>query len=825
MNFILSLAWRDTRASRRRLLLYSSTIVLGIAALVSIGSFGANVRQALGNQPRELLAADLRLGLRAWPNAALQGYLDESKAGVAREKMFPSPFSARGETKTGRAVQVRAVDAAFPLYGDLGVTPAAGLERLRRGEPVALVDQKVMDRFHVALGDKITLNAGTFEVAGRVDEVPGEPSFIFGLSPEVLIPWQALPAGAAKGNFRVFLKLPAGADQDAAAAEIKNRLPKDFPVIMTAKQLAKQIDDALVQISRFFSLVVFVALFLGAIGVASALHVYIQERLATVAILRCLGTSAREAMLVYLCQAAGLGLCGAVGGAVLGLAIQRGLPYLVADLIPVHLDAAFAPGPVAAGMAAGFGICLIFTLLPLLAVRRVSPLAALRSEVAESKLVDPAVMITWVLIAVSVAGFAYWQTRNWKVMLGYTLFLGFAFGFFAGAASLVALAAKRCFGRIGPFVIRQGIANLYRPRNRTRLLLLALGMGIFLVLTIYLVHSTLMSDFGGETSANLVLSEVPDSDLPAVLAAAAGEKMRIVRQVPTMRIVLESINGKPPPKRLDRGPGGNFMGSVRGELQPSEKMEEGVFQGKVRPGTPVVPITVGSWLMGRRAGFNLGDEAVWNVAGVPIRTKIVGSRSRQGISLEPNIGVLFPLGAVDDAPKENVLLLRSPNAASTARLLKALPAISGKTTVFDLADLLETLDKVFAKISLVVDFIASFTIATGMVILAAAVITGRHQRARESVLLRSLGASRLQLRWVQLTEYGVLGLLAGVIGCGLAALANGLLAHFILKIPASGGLDVAVAALAIVAVTVATGVLADRGAARLPPLEILRQET
>ena len=211
--------------------------------------------------------------------------------------------------------------------------------------------------------------------------------------------------------------------------------------------------------------------------------------------------------------------------------------------------------------------------------------------------------------------------------------------------------------------------------------------------------------------------------------------------------------------------------------------------------------------------------------GVPIRTRIASIRRVEGLHvLDPHFPLLFPEGALDAAPKKTLLMLRTATPADSAALQRAV-GVYPSVRPFDIAFLVETVQRVFAKVALVVDFIAFFTMATGMVILAATVITGRHQRARETVLLRAIGASRAQLRCVQLTEYTVLGLLATVLGGGMATVANALLARHLLHVPMSGGItELCVAALAMVAVAVATGVFADRGLANLPPLEILREE-
>jgi putative ABC transport system permease protein len=831
------MAWRDSRRSRRRLLLYSSTIVLGIAALVAVGSLGDNLRKTVAEQPKRLLGADLRVGLDNWPNPDFERHMDGLGARWAREKIFPDKLSFRGYA-TPQAVQVVALDGPYPFYGEFTTEPADGAARLRRGERVVLLDPSVAKRLHIAVGDPITIGSGSYTMAGIVREFPGDSAFSLLLTSRAFLPWSSLPdaPNAAKkpvhGNYRFYFQLPAGADVAAIAAEIKSRFSSVYPVVMTSEELGKKIDNALVAGDRFFSLVVFVALFLGAIGVASTLHIYIQERLRTVAILRCVGSSAATATGIYLCQAAALGICGSAGGALVGVGLQLMLPALLKDLLPFHLEVFFAGQAVAAGMVAGFFLCMVFALLPLLAVRRTSPLAALRSDAGDRIGEDPLRIAVWAMIAASVFGFAWWQARNVNIALAYTGALAVAFAVFAGASRLVSMAARRCLPSRAPYPVRQGVANLYRPGNRTTLLLLSLGLGLFIVLTVYMVRSTLLQDLKGENTPNLVLGHVADTDLDPVLAVVKAQGAKVLQRVPVLDVTLESVNGKPwsgePGKASAMRPRFRFpaklQATYRANLLPAESLTAGQFTGHSPAGAPVIPVSVVPWMVRLPSPLHLGDEAVWNVEGVPIRTRITSVRAFKGMQMEPNFPLLFPQGALDGAPRHTILLVRARTPADSAAIQRAVGAYPG-VRIFDIAFMIETVQRVFAKLILVVDFIAFFTIATGMVILAATVITGRHQRARETVLLRVLGATRRQLRCVQLTEYAVLGALSAVIGGGMAKIANVLLAHFLLHIPAAGGYgELSVAAFSVVAVAVITGVFADRGLANLPPLEILREE-
>jgi putative ABC transport system permease protein len=228
----------------------------------------------------------------------------------------------------------------------------------------------------------------------------------------------------------------------------------------------------------------------------------------------------------------------------------------------------------------------------------------------------------------------------------------------------------------------------------------------------------------------------------------------------------------------------------------------------------------------RDLGAALGDELTWDVQGVPVRSRITSVRAVEWRRFEPNFFVVFPAGVLEEAPKFHVMAVRTTDAAHAARVQRAVVAACPNVSAIDLALVLETVDSVLSRVGFVVEFMAAFTVLTGLVVLVGAVLTGRLQRVRETVLLRTLGASAAQLRRIQLVEYAILGSLAAVVGGALALGGNALVAHFVFRIPPAFPLPVLAAGIFTVAgATVVIGFLANRGIVRQPPLEVLREET
>ncbi|HRJ48875.1 MAG TPA: FtsX-like permease family protein, partial [Opitutaceae bacterium] len=387
-----------------------------------------------------------------------------------------------------------------------------------------------------------------------------------------------------------------------------------------------------------------------------------------------------------------------------------------------------------------------------------------------------------------------------------------------------------------PYVVRQGVANLHRPNNRTVLLLLALGLGTFLITTLYLTRTTLLAQIqgtGGAGRPNLLFFDIQDDQIGPLNTLLREAGHPATQQAPIVTMRLRSLRGqavedllKQPENRI---PGWTlrreYRSTYRADLTDTETLLSGEIVPRVAPEEEIVPITIEEGLA-RDMQLQLGDEVEFDVQGVAVRTRLAGIRKVDWQRLQPNFFIVFPEGVLEEAPQFYVAALRIDTAADSARLQQAVVRAFPNVSAIDLTLLLETFDTIFGKVALVVQFMAFFTVATGIIVLAGAVLTGRWQRIRETVLLRTLGATRRQLVQIQLVEYAILGVLAALVGCLLAVGGNLLLAKFVFKTAATPDLlTLGLAVLAVSVITLLTGLLSNRGVADHPPLEILRQET
>jgi putative ABC transport system permease protein len=835
------MAWRDSRTSRKKLALFSCSIVLGIAALAAIGSLGSNLSQAIEDQTRALLGADLVLSSRDPFTLEEDQWMQRLGGEQSREVSFSSMIYFP-RTEGTRLAQVRALSGGFPYYGRMETQPAAAADQFRR-QGGALVEETLLRQFDAKVGDRIRIGKLTTTVVGRLEKVPGENVALSAVAPRVYISSNDLPAtdlmqAASLARYHAYFKFPAGTDVSRLVAEIRPQLERFRLHQDTVEERKRELGRSMDNLSHFLNLVGFIALLLGGVGVASAIHVHIKQKLGTVAVLRCLGGSMGQTFAIYLAQGMALGVFGALLGGALGVAIQNVLPAMVADFIPFTYRFHTAWPAIGRAMGIGFIVCLLFALLPLLTVRRVSPLAAIRAsfEPAGGRH-DPMRWLVGACLAAGIVWFALRQNRHWPIGLGFAAGLGVTFAVLGGLARALVWLTRRLLSPRLPFSLRQGVANLYRPNNRTLLLLLSLGLGTFLMMSLYLVQQNLLKQLITSTGAdqpNAVLFDIQNSQQQRVLALVRSLHLPVLDQVPIVNMRLSSVKGRPVDSILastNRTRGGHrwayrreYRSTYRDQLSDGEKIVAGRWIGQVTHDTKAVPISL-EQRIARDLRVGLGDELVFDVQGVPVTTRVASLRTVEWRRIQPNFFVVFPQGVLEDAPAMHVLVTHVASSEQSARMQREVVRAFPNVSVIDLTLVLQTVDAILGKISFVIRFLAMFTVLTGLLVLVTALLTGRYQRIQESVLLRTLGASRGQIFRILLVEYFSLGLLAALTGIVLAVLAAGALAKFVFHTPyAPELLPLLVGLLIVPAITVVTGFLMSRGVLNHPPLAILRAE-
>ncbi|MEO8440324.1 MAG: FtsX-like permease family protein [Spartobacteria bacterium] len=842
LAFIPRMAWRDSRSSRRRLLLFSISISLGVAALVAIGLFRASLSQAIDDQARALLGADLVVESSRPFTREQEQMLHSLGETQAREVRFRTMafFPKSGGT---RLVAVRALGGDFPFYGKMETAPPGAAQTFREGG-AAVPEESLLLQFRARPGDPIKIGEATLTIAGALTRMPGEASPAASFAPRVYIPLQDLtqtnllkPGSLAR--YLNFVKFAPGVDVAAEIAKLGPQIEKTGLQYDTVAKRKKDLGDSLDNLYRFLNLVGFISLLLGAVGVASAIQAHLQQKMRTAAVLRCLGAAGRTTVAVYLLQAMAMGLIGVMAGAALGLAMHRVLPGAMQKFIPFVLPTAIPWTPVWSGMAIGLAVCILFALPPLLRFRRVSPLLALRASADESAVPVRRDLVSWLVylfISGSLTAFAISQADAWTDGLFIAGGLGVAVAVLVGVAKLLIFLVRKLLPQGWSFVVRQGLANLYRPNNRTLLLTLSLGLGTFLLLTIYLTRDVLLTQFrsiDANNQPNIFLFDIQPDQTSAVAELVRQQQLPVIQQAPIVTMRLVEVKGRKasdilkdpqrtaPEWELER----EYRSTYRADLSATEKITAGQWIGHVdyHPGD-TVPVSVEQDIA-RDLGLTIGDTLVFDVQGVPIKAGVASLREVDWKRFQTNFFIVFPTGVLENAPTFNVLVSRVPTPAASAQLQNAVVAKFPTVSALDLTSVIQTVDSILSKVALVIRIMSLFTVGTGLVVLGSTIWTGRYQRLKESVLLRTLGASRWQIWKILFAEYLFLGLLASATGIVLALTASWALAVFTFKLAYTPSLlPIAVAGLIVTALTVTVGLLTSYGVGSTPPLAILREE-
>ncbi|WP_316934356.1 ABC transporter permease [Hymenobacter sp. AT01-02] len=635
-------------------------------------------------------------------------------------------------------------------------------------------------------------------------------------------------------QYRTYYQFAPGTDVEALIKPLEARFEEANLDTDTVASRKKQTGRSFADLTRFLNLVAFVALLLGCVGVASAVSLYVREKVAAVAVLRCLGASGWQAVQIYLLQIALMGLVGAVVGAGLGTMVQLLLPRVFAGFLPVAVQVAVSWAAVVQGIITGVLVAILFALLPLLSIRRVSPLRTLRASFEEDATrPDPLRFVVFGLIAAFITGFAYLQTRDAKQALGFAGGLLVAFGALAALGQGLRWMVRRYFPTSWSYVWRQGLANLYRPNNQTITLVVSIGLGVFLLATLYLLQGLLLGRVQLAASGeqpNLVLFDIQPGQRVGISQLLKQRQLPILQQVPVVTMRLAAINGRTSADfRQDTARGGlkrafsrEYRVTYRNQLIASEKLETGQAPSLGADGTPRISMEDGYF---KRLRLTLGDTLTFNVQGVPLATIVSGTRTVDWSRVQTNFLVVFPSGVLEDAPQFDALMTRVPNNAVLGAVQRELVSRYPNVSAIDLGLILQTLDDILSKISFVIRFMALFSIATGLLVLASSVVVSRYQRVQESVLLRTLGASRRQILRITLVEYALLGILAAGAGLVLSIGAAWALARWVFEVPfAPSVVPLLLLALGTTILTVLIGLFNSRDVLTRPPLEILRGE-
>lgn len=834
-SWILKMAFRDFRKNISRLLLFVSSIVVGIAALVAISSFGENLTKDIDDQAKELLGADLVLE----NNRELGDQpLDSLATQQASEVNFAS-MVAYPATGASRLTQVRALEGAFPFYGSLETIPAEGDASFRQGGKKALVEGALLAQFDAQVGDMIKVGEVEFEVVGELQQVPGQNGITATVAPTVYIPMEYLEETGlvqygSRVNYSQYYQFESGTDVETLIEPFKEQWEIERVDADTVEDRKRSTGRSFANLSNFLSLVAFIALLLGCVGVASAVNVFVKEKLASVAVLRCLGVSSRDVLFIYLTEIKIMGLAGASLGAFFGTILQYILPLVFADFLPVEVSLGVSWISVGFGLVTGLLVSVLFALLPLLKVRNVSPMATLRPETADTALLrDPLRWAVIVGILLFIWGFSFYLLNSWQLALGFTAFVLFAFGTLWMIGQLIMWAVRRFLPISMRYTLRQALANLYRPNNQTISLIATIGLGTAMISTLFFLQNLLLEEVrfaDKDDQPNLLMFDIQTAQLEDVKQKVLDRDLPILQEVPIVTMQINEINGVdklenadlPDEERMGRWLyNREFRVTYRDSLADTETLAAGELRDYKNPGDSIFVSFSKDFAEGQ--DIAIGDEIEFNVQGRPLKTYVGSFRNVNFGQVSTNFIVVFPDGVLDAAPKFHVLITKTNSDQESAMIQSDVVRSFPNISIINLGTIVETLEEILGKISFVIQFMALFSIATGILVLISSLIISKYQRMRESILLRTLGASSGTVGKINTLEYFFLGSLASLSGIVLSFGATWLLCEFVFEIKFRGAwLEAGILYLGITGITILLGWLNGRRIINQPPMEILR---
>jgi len=778
----LRYALRELRGGLRGFYVFIACIALGVMAIAGVGSVAASLSEGLAHEGRTLLGGDVAFSLiqrEARPEevAFLRSRGDLSVVATMR---------AMTRTADGRLalVELKAVDAAYPMLGELTLTPRMAVVDLlaeRDGAFGAAVDSTLLARLDLKLGDRLTLGNASFEIRSVVEAEPDKLAGGLGLGPRFLIGEAALhatgllqPGSLVRWIYRV--KLPDSAADDGAATALvdaaRAALPQAGWEIRTRSNASPQLERTISRFTQFLTLVGLAALLVGGVGVANAVKSHIDRRRDVIAAFKALGATGRDVFTIYLTQVVVL----AVIGSAIGLAAGAALPFVIVGvfgkLLPLPLVAALHPGELVLSFVYGLLTALAFGLWPLGRVHDV-PVAALFREAVATEWHRPrwrylALMAVVIALLIAVAiGLAY-DKRVATVFVASSIVV---FALLRGiAAGLMALARRLPRTRIT--MLRLAIANIYRPGALTPSVVMSLGLGLAVLVTITQIDGNLRRQF---------LAALPDRapsfyfiDIPSTEADRFGAFLKqttpqsTVEDVPMLRGRIVAARGvkaedlKPSTDaewvlQSDRGL------TYTGEIPKGSKVVDGKWWDADYQGPPLV-----SMEKKIADGLNLkvGDQIVVNVLGRDITATISNTRTVDWQSLGINFVLVFSPNAFKGAPHTHIATLTEthPNPGGDARIIKAVADAFPMVTSVRVREALETIGTVVTNLVLAIRGASAVTLISAILVLGGALAAGHRHRVYDAVILKTLGATRARLLGAYALEYLMIGFATAIFG-------------------------------------------------------------
>ncbi len=835
----LRLARRELRGGLKGFRIFLACLFLGVAAIAGVGSLSSAMLDGLAQNGRALLGGEVELRLihRKATEDEL-AWLHENTARLSRTAEMRAMARNAEDPGTRRLVELKAVDNAYPLYGELrtaeGIDLAAALGQ-RDGTWGALVDESVLLRLERAVGDTIGVGEVQYEIRGTVTREPDRATRAFTLGPRVMVARDSLaetgleqPGALIYYHYR--LDVPEGQSLAGWREAVTTALPDAGWRIRDLQNAAPGLAQTVQRVALFMTLVGLTALLVGGVGVANAVRAFLDSKRATIATLKCLGAPAFLIFQTYLLQVLALAALGILAGLVVG----AGVPLAAAPLLEARLGFDFAAGVYTAPLveAAAFGVLttLVFSLWPLARAQQIPAGSLFRDMVERARALPPAwALAALALAAAALAALAILGAEERQFAAGFVVGAVAALIAFRLAALGVVWLAKR-LPRVRHPGLRLAIANLHRPGAATGNVVMSLGLGLTVLIAIALVEGNLrgqvMDEIPEEAPGFYFIDIQPEQIEPFKALVRDFPSVTEVESVPMLRGRIVAVNGQTPEEygvpedlrwvfRGDRG-----LTWAR-EMPARESVREGAWWPADYDGPPLVSLYEEIY---DKLGLEIGDTLTINILGRDVEVEIANVRPIDWSELEINFVMIFSPGLLESAPQTSIATVHldaAQEAALERAVTDAFPNVSAIRVKEALGQVAETLRDIATAVSAT----AGVTVLAGVLVLAGAVAAGHHRRIYDSVVLKVLGATRRSVGQAFLLEYGLMGLVTSLIAAVIGTLAGWVIVTRVMEVdfsflPAAVG----VTALVAVGVTLLFGFAGTFRALSVKAAPLLRNE-
>ena len=841
IRFELRMAWRETRPALKRFAFLVSIIALGVGSLTGIKGFSHALQRAMSRSARELIAADLSVSMTGTLSRKDLDVLQSlSRRGAALTRVTETLSMASSDNSPAPVLcSVKAVDPQqYPYYGTVELEPAGRLREIL-GDDAVVATQELLVRTGTSVGSSVTIGAAKFRVAAVLKTEPDRLASGFDWGPRILMTRAGLDnAGLIQFGSRAtesFLyRFPPGLTVEEARRILKAGLERTAR-ISDYHTPNRSVSRALERMTEFLSLIGMLSLLVGGLGVATTIHSYLQQKLDSIAVIKCIGGRSAQIIRIYMIQGALLGVAGSVLGVVLGYIVQLVFPSVLKGLLDLPTELDLAPAAAIQGFLIGLSTTLLFLLPPLLAIRNVRPARIFLREMPGTRFStlqrlrrDPMPAVATAMLLLGVGSLTSWAAGSWKRGWYFSAGLIAAIVVLALAAKLL-LATVRRVPRLRFLALRHGLKNLSRPGAHVASVLVALGLGVGFVLTVYFVQTSLLPQIIQSAPAdfpNLFLLGITEKDRDPLWKFLSGQPAVTDpgAPIPAVPARLKRIDGKTADQLgLDQDNRHffqiEFILSWSDRVPPDTKLVEGRWWD-AKADMPQISVGLGAT---HHLPLHVGSVLEFESFGKPVRGRVANIREAEFARPGSSNQFLFSPGSLDGLPASYVGAIRVA-PGGTASLQRALFARFPNVTSIDPGHIIARVQGLLDKVAAVIRFIAAFAILCGVVMLATSVASTRYQRVREAVLLKTLGATRAQVGRIQAAEFLVIGLMAGFIGSMIASTAAHILLGTLLDTEFRfRWVPVLVSTLATAALAIATGWMASRGVLRHRPLEILRE--